>query len=280
MNKKTVAKEKKYHDRFFLSLKIFGVVVAATLVCSTVVLGVSGLTANLPQLNYNVGIEDGRGGLMVSTTEVALALRSVSDNASSSFGLYAAALANYSIGSSMPNATGVFGVGRRGSGTGNIDGSGDAIGVHGKAITNTNDAKAIGVLGEFNRSDGSVTPGKAFGVMGMANGSVANGNYFGVYGLYRGSFGSGFGYGVYGESLEGSNVSAGVYGKNDNSNAYAGYFEGNVGVTGDLRMSLTHATTTGCSLLGSLYFNEQAKELCYCDGTTWRKTSATSTTCN
>jgi hypothetical protein len=89
MNKKAITKEKKYSDKFFLSLKIFGVVVAATLVCSTVAWGVGGLTADLPQLNYNVGIEDGRGGLIVSSTEVGMAVQGVSGNASSSFGLYA-----------------------------------------------------------------------------------------------------------------------------------------------------------------------------------------------
>jgi hypothetical protein len=265
-------------NKIFLLFKVMGILAATFVVCSTVAFA-SMAGIGLQGRNYNVRVEDGRTGIMVSTTEIAIAAQGTTDNATTSYGVYGVAKSNLYVysGGGTGDAIGIYG--------GAEAFSGDAYGVKGEAASAANSYQAIGVYGLYDNNIGTGTPNYAYGVKGYADDSstgYGTGNQFGVYGAYYGSSGSGQGYGVYGEVGMATANSAGVYGKGgefEGTISYAGYFEGNVGISGDLSFGLDHATTTACSVLGSIYFSEHARELCYCDGSTWRKVSATSSTC-
>ncbi|MFB0519583.1 MAG: hypothetical protein ACETWC_09935, partial [Acidobacteriota bacterium] len=113
---------------------------------------------------------------------------------------------------------GVFGL--------NVSSSG--IGVYGwaTATSGTN----YGVYGINNSSSGYGVYGTAptYGVFGEA--SATTGTNYGVYGQSASSEGTG----VYGYASATSGTNYGVYGISNSSSGYAGYFDGNAHVTGNL----------------------------------------------
>lgn len=92
-------------------------------------------------------------------------------------------------------------------------------GVHGWAYATS--GTTVGVLGVSESSGG-------MGVYGWA--PAESGGTVGVYGQSN----SIAGYGVYGKAIATSGSTYGVYGSTSSSTGYAGYFEGDVHVTGDL----------------------------------------------
>lgn len=109
---------------------------------------------------------------------------------------------------------------------------------------------------------GEVGPcGYAFGVYGEASGAdYTYGGYFTSSGWGTGVYGSSSsGQGVYGEASASSGTNYGVYGRTNSSSGYAGYFEGNARVTGNLTVGGTliapgvgdiTAVTAGTGLTG------------------------------
>jgi hypothetical protein len=112
------------------------------------------------------------------------------------------------------------------TGTGNgIDGTGQDIAVRGTASAQT----GVGVRGN--------TPG-------------ANG--YGVYGYASGSSGTG----VYGLAYASSGVNYGVYGKTNSPSGYAGYFDGDVKVTGtDKGIIFPDGSKLTTAAPGEIYFS-------------------------
>ncbi len=106
--------------------------------------------------------------------------------------------------------------------------------IHGEYLSTSN-SDGIGVYGKSVPGDyygiGGYFIGGYEGVFGVVD-AAGNGEYYGVYGSVAG--GTGFNYGVYGRAQYGT-YTYGVYGiALSGTNNYAGYFSGNVNVTGTL----------------------------------------------
>lgn len=138
--------------------------------------------------------------------------------------------------SQSPTGVGLFGYAPT-SGTINdinygVQGRSDSIaarGVYGYVSSSNLTAITFGVVGISEA-------GKGFGLWGKANRTT--GVNYGVYGESASSSG----YGVYGVGGSTSGTNYGVYGTTNSPNGWAGYFDGNVHVTGDL-------STGGCCAL-------------------------------
>jgi hypothetical protein len=107
--------------------------------------------------------------------------------------------------------------------------------LHAEYTGSSGNYDAIGVYGRSKPSDfygyGGFFEGGIAGVTGIVN-PTGNQTYYGVYGYVVG--GSGFNYGVYG-FVNGSGTNYGVFGTAyGGSTNFAGYFVGNVSVTGTL----------------------------------------------
>lgn len=142
----------------------------------------------------------------------------------------------------LPNGnTGVYGIGGengvygRATGSGTISISNSIKGVSGSSIGSGN-LNSYGVYG----GSSSTSSGASYGVYGSGytNGSGAS---YGVYGYgYKYSSGADGTYGVYGYGTNSTGPSTGVYGEgatygiHGKSSSLAGYFEGNVVVSGTL----------------------------------------------
>jgi hypothetical protein len=133
------------------------------------------------------------------------------------------------------NATGVFGASSSGTG---VDGT--SISGVGGAFASTS---GIGIQGTSSSGTGVSSTGGPFGLFAIATGTNGSGVYgqanngvnaAGVYGTSTsgmGVYGNGVSYGLYGNST--NNI--GVYGTTAQANGnFAGYFHGNVQVTGNL----------------------------------------------
>lgn len=136
--------------------------------------------------------------------------------------------------------------------TGNVS-IGDTLSSNVKLFVNTSDAHGTGIysLIESTRPDAIAVFGEAYGaidtqiaVMGRATSYLSNtGRSIGVIGI-AGNRKAGYNYGVFGR-LEGNRNGAGIFGSVSTSlipqinGKYAGYFYGNVHVTGTLTTGVT-----------------------------------------
>jgi hypothetical protein len=118
---------------------------------------------------------------------------------------------------------GVYGVATTTSGTSfgvvGLSSSSTGRGVHGQATSLS--GSTTGVWGENSSTEGQ-------GVLGYASSST--GNTIGVYGGSNSTTGTG----IFGTALSTSGITYGVYGQSNSPSGYAGYFQGNVHVTGTL----------------------------------------------
>ncbi len=125
---------------------------------------------------------------------------------------------------------GVYGISDSTSGRG-VEGSARAIsgttfGVYGLAASGA----GYGVYGDNNASSG-----KPIGVKGWADNASGGIGVVGEGAIGVEGFSDNFqGIGVYGYATSSSDLNYGVYGLTNSSNGYAGYFDGNVKVTGTL----------------------------------------------
>ncbi|NOZ94422.1 MAG: hypothetical protein GXP47_06760 [Acidobacteria bacterium] len=130
-------------------------------------------------------------------------------------------------------STGVYGTSTSAAGVGvmGVVTTGNAIGVYGQSTTGT------GILGSSTGGDGvfgSTSADDKAGVHGASSSTGGNG----VYGIASGTNGTG----VKGEASSGS-AAYGVWGVS--SSGYAGYFDGNVFVWGDLHVAGTLSKSGG-----------------------------------
>ncbi|OFY97459.1 MAG: hypothetical protein A2309_03735, partial [Bacteroidetes bacterium RIFOXYB2_FULL_35_7] len=151
------------------------------------------------------------------------------------------------ISSTTTNAAGVSG---QSSGA-----SGQVFGVFGTISASNATTNAAGVRGYVGASTGNVcgvfgesdaTGTLSAGVRGLATGnngkgifgqntSTGTGSQYGVYGEKTGATGTGTGYGVYGAATGTATTNYGVYGTaSGGTTNWAGYFSGNVALTGAL----------------------------------------------
>jgi Chaperone of endosialidase len=117
---------------------------------------------------------------------------------------------------------------------------GKAISAINSATTGTGDA----IYGAVYSPDafairGNNTVTHTYGLLGTPGtgvyGSVSNGAHVGLYGINTAATGDG--YGVYGETRSSSGV--GIYAKATQPGAWAGYFSGNINVTGGIDLDAT-----------------------------------------
>ncbi len=218
-------------------------------------------------------------GISATSTSLALSGRSITKNEQTAYGVFgysfSGAYSNIDDKSIVGDAVGVYG--QAIADNGYPASGGNVYGLWGDAsVKSISGANATGVYGKVNDEKGSAK--NAFGIRGEVYDvkDAAQGNYYGLYGLYSGE---GKGFGVYGEVSGKGLGSAAIYGKGEKDN-YAGYFQGRVKVKGDLVLeSLEEKKGTICSREGSIYYNTDISELCFCNGANWMKVAATSTLC-
>lgn len=153
-------------------------------------------------------------------------------------------------GSHNGGGVGVYGRSDTGAGVYGLhnDTTGTEPGVKGE--TNSTSSSAVGVLGRVTSSSPG---GSSAGVRGINEGTGGSG--IGVYGSHDGS-----GWGMYGTAPSGRGVygsttsGVGVYG-NGGSSGKAGYFSGDVHVTGDLTKAYSSGTSNSAAPLAYGYIS-------------------------
>ena len=100
--------------------------------------------------------------------------------------------------------------------------AGSASGIYGEG----------GWRGVYGRNPGVAYGSNAIGVEGRCEGGNYTSGGYGIYGIASGT--GSYSYGVYGNASGGTIRNYGVYGTASGTSAYAGYFSGNVTVTGTL----------------------------------------------
>ncbi len=180
-------------------------------------------------LSYNTA-DPGVGGINNSPNGSAYGVWGQSLS-STGTGVYGSGIATGVTGSATGSGTGVYGTG----GNIGVTGSAPGTGVFGLATATT--GTGSGVLGQSNSPGGT-------GVTGLN--SSAGGN--GVSGLgFTGVNGAGAGSGVTGTST--SSTGSGVVGIENSGGGYAGFFQGDVAITGNAAVS-GNTTMTGNTTVG------------------------------
>lgn len=217
-------------------------------------------------------------GNQATGTRLALSGQAVTSDSNTAFGVHGYSFSNAYVEKSatgvVGDAVGVYGNARASNGY--PTSGGNVYGVWGDAsIGSERRANATGVYGKISDEDGFSL--NAFGVRGEVydKSDSAESNYFGVYGFYKGR---GIGFGVYGEVQDGKPGSSAIYGKGGDD-SYAGYFSGRVKVAGDLILDSSVRGSTLCSVEGSVYYNSNLREICFCNGANWLKMATPSTLC-